>query len=85
MAIKRIQLYGADWCLKTAQLRNYLKSEGVLFDDFNVERDIDAASRVRRLYHGNLKFPTLSFDDEFLENPNIAELEGFLEKHKLKD
>ena len=85
MKDKRLHLYGADWCLKSTHLRNYLQSEWIEFDDFNVELDSDAAARVRSLYNGNLKFPTLTYGDEFLKNPSISVLKEFLEKHNLKD
>jgi len=37
------------------------------FDDFNVETKIEAEAKVRGLYEGKLKFPTISQLEEFLE------------------
>ncbi|MEM6362128.1 MAG: glutaredoxin family protein [Bacteroidota bacterium] len=85
MSNDKLHLYGADWCLKSANLRNYLQSIWVEFDDFNVEEDSDAAERVKALYDGTLKFPTITFGSEHLKNPKIGELDAFLKKHNLLD
>lgn len=85
MADNKLELYGADWCMKSANLRNYLQSIWVEFEDYNVEEDLDAAERVKALYGGVLKFPTVIYGDDFLKNPKINELDEFLKKHELLD
>jgi len=80
MAGKNITLYGADWCAKTALLRNYLQSEWLDFEFFNVELDEAAAERVRSFYDGKLKFPTLTIGEQHYKNPSIAELRKALQK-----
>jgi len=82
---QKLELYGTHWCTKSAKLRNYLQSKWIVFDDYNVEQDADAEQRVRALYDGKLKFPTLIYGDEFLKNPGIAELDAFLESHGIED
>ena len=84
MPISKLQLYGTDWCTKSSAIRNYLQSKWIEFDDFNVELDADAEQRVRALYEGKLKFPTLIYKDEHLKNPKIPELNAFLEKHGIE-
>ncbi len=83
MSKDKLHLYGADWCMKSANLRNYLQSIWVEFEDYNVEEDEEAAERVKSLYNGVLKFPTVTYDKEFLKNPKISELNAFLKKHHL--
>ncbi len=78
-----LKLYGADWCMKSANLRNYLQSIWVEFDDFNVETDAEAEEAVRALYNGALKFPTVTYGGEFLKNPTTGELKEFLKEHGL--
>ena len=85
MPDQRLKLYGTDWCLKSTNLRNYLQSIWVSFDDFNVETDKEAEQKVRELYNGALKFPTIVYGEEFLKNPSITELSTFLEKHGLME
>lgn len=81
----KLELYGTNWCMKSANLRNYMQSKWIEFDDYNVEEDQDAEQRVRDLYDGKLKFPTLKLGDEFLKNPSISELNDFLERKGLSD
>ena len=85
MSDNTLELYGADWCMKSANLRNYLQSIWVEFEDYNVEEDADAAERVKALYDGVLKFPTVIYGDEFLKNHKITDLDKFLKKHDLLD
>ncbi len=80
-----LRLYGADWCMKSANLRNYLQSIWVEFEDYNVEEDPDAAERVKALYNGTLKFPTITYGPGHLKNPTIGELDEFLKKNDLLD
>jgi mycoredoxin len=80
-----LKLYGADWCTKSSAIRNFLQSNWVTFQDFDVELDSDAEAHLRSLYQGALKFPTVEYGDEFLKNPTIPELIAFLELHKLLD
>ncbi len=77
---KKLKLYGADWCTKSSNIRNYLQSIWVEFEDYNVETDQEAEKYVRSLYDGKLKFPTITFGDRFLKNPTIKELDQFLEE-----
>jgi len=79
----KIQLYGTDWCPKSAVLRNYMQSKWIEFDDFNVETNMEANGKVRALYQGQLKFPTIMFGSDFIKNPTIPQLNEFLRKHNI--
>lgn len=83
MATDRLELYGTTWCMKSANLRNHLQRQWIDFDDYNVEEDADAAERVKALYGGKLKFPTVIYGKEHLKNPSVAELDTFTAKQKL--
>ncbi|MFS4418586.1 glutaredoxin family protein [Maribacter sp. 2307ULW6-5] len=80
----KLQLYGTDWCTKSSALRNYMQSKWIVFDDFNVETDAEAEAKVRSLYDGVLKFPTVMVGEDFLKNPSIPQLNRFLEKHHIE-
>lgn len=80
---QRLELYGTGWCPKSALLRNYLQAKWVDFDDYNVETDEAAAERVRALYDGQLKFPTLIYGDEFLKNPDTRKLKAWIAERGL--
>jgi thioredoxin reductase (NADPH) len=79
----QLKLYGADWCPKSANLRNYLQSIWVEFEDFNVETDREAENTVRKLYNGDLKFPTVTYGSKFVKNPSIKALDLFLKENGL--
>lgn len=78
---KKIKLYGTAWCPKSANLRNYLQSEWIEFEDLNVETQSEAEAEVRAFYDGELKFPTLSIDGQHIKNPSISDLNRFLKEH----
>lgn len=80
---KKLELYGTHWCMKSAKLRNYLQSKWIEFEDFNVEEDLNAEQRVRDLYDGKLKFPTVKYGEDFLKNPDLKELDAFLDSHEI--
>ena len=82
---KKLKLYGTNWCTKSANLRNYLQSIWVEFDDYNVETQSEAEAAVRALYDGQLKFPTVTYGDKHLKNPSISELDAFLKENKIED
>ena len=83
MPKQKLQLYGTYWCPKSSALRNYMQSKWIEFDDFNVEANLEADARVRALYDGNLKFPTVMAGNDFIKNPNVAQLNEFLKKHNI--
>ncbi|MEM8998893.1 MAG: glutaredoxin domain-containing protein [Bacteroidota bacterium] len=85
MAEHVLKLYGTDWCTKSANLRNYLQSIWVEFEDYNVETQVEADKAVRAIYGGKLKFPTVTYGNDFLKNPSIKELDAFLKAHRLLD
>jgi mycoredoxin len=80
-----LQLYGTDWCPKSSALRNYLQSKWIEFEDFNVETNTEAEARVRALYEGNLKFPTVMVGNDFIKNPTLPQLNEFLKKHNIDE
>ena len=83
MATPVLKLYGTGWCTKSSNLRNYLQSRWVDFEDYNVDTDEQAAEDVKKLYDGELKFPTVVIGPDHLKNPSIAELNVLLEKYNL--
>jgi glutaredoxin len=79
----KLQLYGTDWCPKSAGIRNYLQGKWIAFEDFNVETDTVAAAKIRSLYDGKLKFPTVMAGDDCIKYPSVPELNEFLRKHHI--
>ncbi len=83
MKDQKLELHGTGWCPKSAVLRNFLQSQWIEFDDFNVEEDKQAEEKVRNLYDGKLKFPTLIYGNQHLKNPTIQELKDFLKSNNI--
>lgn len=83
MANNKLILYGAEWCPKTSSLKNFLQSEWVDFEYYNVETDESAAEKVRALYDGKLKFPTVTYGEAFAKNPSIKDMRTFLKEHEI--
>lgn len=81
----KLKLFGADWCPKTANIRNYLQSEWVDFEYYNVEQNEEAKEELKEFYNGKVKFPTLSLGKDFLKNPKIREIREFVKKHGLDE
>ena len=74
MKKSKINLYGAEWCSKTSMIRNYLQSQWIEFDYFDVEENEEAAEELRAIHNGKLKFPTVTLEGTALKNPTITEL-----------
>ena len=51
--------------------------------DFNVETNPEAEARVRALYEGKIKFPTVIIGDDFIKNPTVPQLNEFLKMHNI--
>lgn len=83
MSDNKLELYGTGWCTKSAILRNFLQGEWIEFNDYNVEIDAKAAQKVKDLYNGQLKFPTIIYKEKHLKNPSIAELKEFLKSNQI--
>jgi len=80
----KLQLYGTDWCPKSAAIRNYLQGKWIAFEDFNVETDAMAELKIRSLNDGILKFPTVLAGNDLIKNPSVPELNAFLRKHHIE-
>ena len=74
-----IKVYGAEWCPKTALIKNFLQSEWVDFEYLNPETDEQAKQDLMDLYDGKVKFPTVTRAGKHVKNPSISELRKFVE------
>ena len=48
----RVEVYGTSWCPACRHARDYFRSAGIPFDDYDVEKDKDARARMDRLGAG---------------------------------
>lgn len=49
----KVEVYGTSWCPACRHARNYFRSAGIPFDDYDVEKDKDAHARMKRLGGGS--------------------------------
>lgn len=73
-----LKVYGADWCPKTAVLKNYLQSEWIDFEYLNAETDESAKQDLMDIYDGKVKFPTVTVKGNHIKNPSVGDLRKFL-------
>ncbi len=48
----RVEVYGTTWCAACRQARDFFRSAGISFADYDVEKDEDARARMQRLGGG---------------------------------
>ena len=66
-------MYSTQWCGFCRQLKIALKSEGIAYDEVDIEQDPAAAEFVGSVNNGNHVVPTLKFaDGSTLTNPGAA-------------
>lgn len=59
MTARRLELYGARFCVHTTGLREHLAWSGEEFVEYDVERDAAASERLERLTPGARAVPVL--------------------------
>jgi len=66
--MKDIVIYGSTTCGHCENLKVFLKSKNLDFQDFNVMKDSDAMDKVLAL--GAKKLPVLVYNDQFVSGFN---------------
>jgi len=74
-----LTMYTTSWCGFCFRLKKVLKSEGIAFDEVDIEADPAAADFVASVNGGNQTVPTLKFaDGSTLTNPSGAQIKAKL-------
>ncbi len=72
-------LYCTQWCPSCATARNFLKEHHIEFVEVNIQKDREAAARVRGWANGNETTPTFDIRGEILvdwDKKKLCELLG---------
>ena len=70
-----ITMYSTTWCGYCRRLKMSLESEGIPFEEVNIEEDPEAAQWVMGVNGGNQTVPTVRFEDgSALTNPSLAQV-----------
>ncbi|MGO9385681.1 MAG: mycoredoxin Mrx1 [Mycobacterium sp.] len=74
-----LTVYTTSWCGFCHRLMTVLKSNGISFDQVDIERDPAAAEFVGSVNGGNRTVPTVKFaDGSTLTNPSAAQVKAKL-------
>jgi mycoredoxin len=83
-AVAPVVVYGTRWCAATQAVRRHLDRLGVPYRYVDIERDPEAANRLRWMTGGTLSHPTVSVAGEVLVEPSLRELDWALSRVGLR-
>ena len=75
--MRQIKLYSRQWCGWCQDAKEYLKAQGMAFEEIDVGRDAAANDEMVRL-SGQRYVPTIVIDGKVLANFDTGQLEQFL-------
>jgi glutaredoxin 3 len=75
----KVKLYTRKWCGWCLDAKEYLKANGIAFEEVNVGRDEAANAEMQKL-SGQHYVPTIVVDGKVLANFDVGQLEEFLSK-----
>jgi mycoredoxin len=79
MSNASLTVYTTSWCGYCHRLKTALRSDGISYDEVDIERDPAAAEFVSSVNGGNRTVPTLKFaDGSTLTNPSGAQVKAKL-------
>jgi mycoredoxin len=70
-----LTIYTTSWCGYCHRLKTALKTDGICYDEVDIEQDGEAAEFVGSVNGGNKTVPTVKFaDGSTLTNPSATEV-----------
>jgi mycoredoxin len=79
MTTAALTIYSTPWCGYCHRLKTALKSQGISYDEVDIEQDPSAAEFVGSVNGGNHVVPTVKFaDGSTLTNPSAGEIKAKL-------
>ena len=74
-----VTMYSTQWCGYCKRLKTMFKSEGIGYDEVDIEQDPAAADFVGSVNNGNHVVPTVKFaDGSTLTNPSLKQVQAKL-------
>jgi glutaredoxin len=83
--MKKVEIYGADWCGDTKKSLEVLDRLNVQYDYTNIDDDAEAAEWVKQQNGGKELKPTVKIGDVVLSMPSASELEKTLRQQGVVD
>ncbi len=82
--MKKIKVYGTDWCRSTFGIREYLMNARLDYVFFDIDRDVRADDFVRALADGRRRYPVVVLPDRIVTNPTVTELGQLLRDYQME-
>ena len=76
--MRKIELYGADWCPDCRRAKSFLTDNNIEFTFIDVDLDKNATEKVEKINNGKRIIPTVIINDKPFTNPNNVELSAVL-------
>ncbi|OBK49900.1 mycoredoxin Mrx1 [Mycobacterium sp. 1081908.1] len=79
MSNAALTMYTTSWCGYCHRLKTVLRSDGIPYDEVDIEQDPAAADFVSSVNGGNRTVPTVKFaDGSTMTNPSVAQVKAKL-------
>jgi len=79
-----ITIYGKKGHAHTVAFKNFLRMADIDFVYKDIEKDKEARDHTKKLYEGDLKYPTLIVDDEIYKTPSSDTFNKVMKDLKLR-
>lgn len=79
-----ITIYGKKGHAHTVAFKNFLRMAEIDFVYKDIEKDLEARDHTKKLYEGDLKYPTLIVDDEIYKTPSSDTFNKVMKDLKLR-
>lgn len=76
----RLVLYCARWCKDCKKAKAWLDERGLVYEEVDIDFDMDARAQVRKWANGYLITPTFKVDEEIVLDFDAPKLEAALKK-----
>ena len=76
--MKKVKVYGADWCEDTQRTREHLEKLSIPYDYIDVDDDKAAEAWIKQQNRGKRNTPTVDFGGKILIEPSNEQVNEVL-------
>ncbi len=73
-----LKMYTTGWCADCWRAKRFLKSNSIVFEEINIDDDVEAAELVMKHNDGKRRVPTIEIDGSYHGNPRLSKLAQLL-------
>ena len=63
--VRAIRLYTTRWCVDCRRTKQFLDERGVLYEEVDVDEDVEAEELILRVNEGRRKIPTIEVEGRY--------------------